>query len=116
MTWNRTVHSMVANYTILLVFAVLLAIGCCMLAILLIRAIRARRRAPVVPDVQEETDGLPDVGEVLGLIEDAERILSSTARDLEGNRQRLERLRLEAAVRRHGTTVPLSSMTQESET
>jgi hypothetical protein len=116
MTWNHALQSLLANYTVLLIVAVLLAIGCCMLAILLIRAIRARRRAPVVPDVQEETDGLPDVGEVLGLIEDAERLLSSTARDLEGNRQRLERLRLEAAVRRHGTTVPLSSMTQESET
>jgi hypothetical protein len=116
MTWNHALQSLLANYTVLLIFAVLLAIGCCMLAILLIRAIRARRRAPVVPDVQEETDGLPDVGEVLGLIEDAERLLSSTARDLEGNRQRLERLRLEAAVRRRAATVPLGDMTQESKT
>jgi hypothetical protein len=116
MTWNHALQSLLANYTVLLIVAVLLAIGCCMLAILLIRAIRARRRAPVVPDVQEETDGLPDVGEVLGLIEDAERLLSSTARDLEGNRQRLERLRLEAAVRRRAATVPLGDMTQESKT
>jgi hypothetical protein len=116
MTWNHALQSLLANYTVLLIVAVLLAIGCCMLAILLIRAIRARRRAPVVPDVQEETDGLPDVGEVLGLIEDAERILSSTARDLEGSRQRLERLRVEAAVRRRAATVPLGDMTQESKT
>jgi hypothetical protein len=113
-TWGRTLHSLATNYTVLLIFAVLLAIGCCMLAILLIRAIRARRRA--VPTMEDASDDLPHVHDVLAVIDDAERLLSSTARDLEGNRKRLERLRIEAAVRRRGTTVPLGSMTQDGDT
>jgi hypothetical protein len=115
MTWSQTAHSLLANERVLLIIAALLAIGCCMLAVLLIRAIRARRHAPAVPDVPGEDDDFIDVSAMRAVLQDSERILHSTAHDLEGNRQRLERLRMEAAVRRRRAAVPIGNMPQEGD-
>jgi hypothetical protein len=123
MTGNHAIHSLLAHYPVLLAFAVTLLVGCCVLAILLVRAVRARRaRAHVVPDARIHRNDFPDAEDVLAVIEDAQRILSSsenilssTARDLESSRQRLERLRVESAVRRRAMAATPSTV-QEGET
>jgi hypothetical protein len=121
--WNPAIHRLLANHLLLLVFAVALLVGCCVLAVLLARAVRARRRrARSGDDMRLPTNDFPDAEDVLAVIEDAQRILSSsenilssTARDLESSRQRLERLRVESAVRRRAMAATPSTV-QEGET
>jgi hypothetical protein len=99
MTLDRALTHMLENHGPLLSAAALLLVCALVLIVLIMRSTRWRTSPlrPLAP-----ADG--DVEELKAVIEDAQRILSATTRDLESNRARLERLRLEAGVRgRAGT-------------
>jgi hypothetical protein len=99
MTLDRTLEHMLANHGLLLGAAGLLLACALVLVVLIGRSTRWRQPAlrPLEPAVG-------DVEELKALIEDAQCILSATAHDLEDNRARLERLRLEAGVRSRAGT------------
>jgi uncharacterized membrane protein YqjE len=99
MTLDRTLAHMLANHGLLLGAAGLLLVCAIVLIVLIGRSTRWHH-PPLRP--LEPADG--DVAELKALIEDAQSILSATTHDLENNRARLERLRLEAGVRSHAGT------------
>jgi hypothetical protein len=99
MTLDRTLAHMLANHGLLLGAAGLL-LACALVLIVLIGRSTRWRHPPLRP--LEPADG--DVAELKAVIEDAQRILSATTHDLEQNRARLERLRLEAGVRSRAGT------------
>jgi hypothetical protein len=98
MSAQEAVARLLTHPQALIILAVLLFVGCLILAVLLFRAVRVAHRARHT----SQENGGPTVDDVLTVIADAQDVLSTTAKNLESDRERLERLRLEAAVRRRG--------------
>ncbi len=98
MSAQQAIARLLTHPQALIILAVLLFVGCLILAVLLFRAVRAARGGRHT----RRENGNPTVDDVLAVIADAQDVLSTTAKNLESDRERLERLRLEAAVRHRG--------------